>query len=599
MNNIRENRILFTLKIFWKAFGSYIHKIIILIGISIAGGLFEGIGINSIIPLFSFVVKDQNQGTDAISKYTEKVFDFMHIPYELNYLLIIIVFLFLGKALMTFLTNYITDRIRTDYVKKTRNTLWEITLDSNWSYLSKQKIGYLEKSLMTDINTYSALLSYVSSTFILIVNAAIYAAIAFNISTQMTLITMAVGGIFFLTFKPLVYKVRMISHRSADILKKIANHINESMIGIKTIKAMNLEKAVVKSGQSYFEDLRNIDMRLSIMSSLTYVVTQPLSVLLIMGLFVFSYKLTAFNFASFAVIVYAINKIFNYIQDGQARLQNINALYPFLKAASEYERSAIENKEKTGYIERVDLSNNIVFENVLFSYSGKDPALYNISFEIPHGTITGVIGPSGSGKTTLVDLLLQLIKPEKGRILIGKTDIKDIKKEVWRNNIGYVSQDIFLINDSIENNIKLYNSEISDSDMVNAAKMANIYDFISKQPMKFNTQVGERGMELSGGQRQRIALARVLARNPKIIILDEATSALDSETEALIQKDIEELKGKVTVIIIAHKPSTVMNSDNLIVLRDGHVSEIGSPEELSSSENSYFRRIVSDRLSEK
>ena len=593
MNRLAENRIISTLKIFWKAFESYRYKIFTLIGISILGGLFEGIGINSIIPLFSFVVKEQGKPTDSISRFTENIFNYLHIPYELKYLLIIIALLFIGKSLMIFLTNYITDKIKTDYIKRTRDRLFKLTLQSSWSHLSKQKIGYLEKVLMTDINTYSALLSYVSSTVILIINAIIYAIIAFNISPQVTAITIAIGGIFFLTFKPLVYQVRIVSHRSADILKRIANHINESMIGIKTIKAMNLEKAIVDRVQSYFEDLRKIDMKLSVLSSLTYVVTQPLSILVIIGLFIFSYKLTAFNFASFAVIVYAINKIFIYIQDGQARFQNISALYPFLKTAFEYEDAAIENQEMQGKLDRIDITKTISFRNVSFKYTGGDHhTLSGISFDLLHGSITGIIGPSGAGKTTLVDLLLGLINPTSGQIMIGENDIRNIDKSVWRRYIGYVSQDVFLINDSIENNIKLHNPDISEDDMIKAAKMANIYAFISHQPNRFQTQVGERGMEISGGQRQRIALARVLARNPRIIILDEATSALDSESETLIQKAIEELRGKVTVIIIAHRPSTVKNVDLLLVLKDGHLIEVGSPEALANSIDSYYHQIL-------
>lgn len=591
MSNSKESRNLFILRVFWKAFGSYRFQIITLICISVFGGLLEGIGINSIIPLFSFVSKDQSKPTDAISKFIEHIFSLIHIPYELKYLLVLIALLFIGKSILTFCTNYITDRIKTDYVKKTRTKLFGLTLQSNWLYLSKQKIGYLEKVLMTDINTYSALLTYISSTIILIVNGLIYAAIAFSISPQVTLITIAVGGIFFLTFKPLVYRVRIISHQSADMMKRIANHINESMIGMKTIKAMNLENAIVNRGEEYFEASRSMEMKLSVLASLTYVVTQPLSILLIIGLFIFSYKLTAFNFASFAVIVYVINKLFTYVQDGQARLQNINSLYPFLKSAFEYQTNAIENQEKQAGISSIDFNNSIHFNNVSFKYSSDRETLSKINFEIKHGTITGIIGPSGAGKTTLVDLLLQLINPGEGQILIGQHDVKTISKETWRNHIGYVSQDVFLINDTIENNIKLHNPNISEEDMINASKMANIYDFVSSQPSGFQTPVGERGMELSGGQRQRVALARVLARKPEIIILDEATSALDNESEILIQKAIEELRGKVTVIIIAHRPTTVKNADTLMILQHGKIIEMGRPEELLQNTKSYFHKI--------
>lgn len=588
----KESHTLFTLKIFWRAFKTYKYRIAGLIAMGFLGGLFEGIGINTIIPLFSFVVKTGEKTSDTISKITEKIFIFLHVPYELKYLLILIAFLFISKAIMTFLTNYTTDKIRTDYVKKTRDRLFRLTIESNWTYLSKQKIGYLEKVLMTDINTYSALLSYTSSTVILLTNALIYTVIAFTISPQVTAITIASGGIFFLLFKPLVYRVRTTSHQTANVLKRVANHINENMLGMKTIKAMGLEKAVIDGGQTYFEELRRTEMRLSVLASLTYVITQPLSVMLIIGLFAFSYKMTAFNFASFAVIVYSINKIFTYIQDGQSRVQNINALYPFLKTAFEYENKAIESREKTGTQSQFTFEKNLAFSHVSFNYSKEKTTLFDIDFSIPRGHIVGIIGPSGAGKTTIVDLLLGLIHPSSGQIFVDSTDIATIQKDAWRNRIGYVSQDVFLINDTIENNIKLHNPDISDTDMIHATQMANIYDFISLQPDGFKTPVGERGMELSGGQRQRIALARVLARKPEIIILDEATSALDNESETLIQKAIEALRGTVTVVIIAHRPSTVKNADTLIVLKDGAVVEMDTPEKLRNLHDSYFHKII-------
>ena len=233
----------------------------------------------------------------------------------------------------------------------------------------------------------------------------------------------------------------------------------------------------------------------------------------------------------------------------------------------------------------------LTFAHVSFNYSKNKTTLTDINFTIPRGHIIGIIGPSGAGKTTMVDLLLGLIRPSSGQILVDDTDIATIQKDAWRNRIGYVSQDVFLINDTIENNIKLHNPHISDADMITAAKMANIYDFISLQPDRFQTPVGERGMDLSGGQRQRIALARVLARKPEIIILDEATSALDNESETLIQKAIEALRGTITVIIIAHRPSTVTNADALIVIANGTVAETGSPEKLMSSPHSYFHKI--------
>lgn len=202
--------------------------------------------------------------------------------------------------------------------------------------------------------------------------------------------------------------------------------------------------------------------------------------------------------------------------------------------------------------------------------------------------MTGIIGPSGAGKTTIIDLFLRLLHPQEGEILIDGINIDEIDKKSWHNNIGYVSQDIFLLNDTIENNIRFYSDSLNHKDIAEASKSANIYDFIETLPDKFQTFVGERGIQLSGGQRQRIVLARILARKPQILVLDEATSALDNESEHKIQEAIKNLRGKLTILIVAHRLTTVMNTNKILVLKDGFIVEEGSPEELLENKRSYF-----------
>jgi ABC-type multidrug transport system fused ATPase/permease subunit len=586
-----ENKILVTWRLFKRAFGVYRYKIILLVTTGFLSGLMEGIGINTVIPLFSFVVKNQDKPSDVISKTIESVFLFLHIPYTLKFLLCFIAFLFIMKAIMVFCTNYITDKIRTDYILQTRSKLLDMTLESNWSYLSKQKIGHLEKTIMNDIQVYSSMLTYMSSTVILATNILVYTIIAFNVSPGVTFLTLGLGALFFIAFKPIMDKVRQIGNETGWAQKHVANHINETMLGIKTIKAMALEQKVLAKGREFFEKLRNIEMRLSVIASFSYVIAQPFSIIIILGIFAYSYKLTTFSFASFAVIVYSINKIVSYVQDAQTRLQNINNLYPFLRSVVEFEEQAIRNKEPYQGKGSIEFKEKIEIKDVYFSYNEKEPVLSGINATIEKGSIVGIIGPSGSGKTTLVDLLLTLISPQKGSITVDGKPLHDVNTKTWKRHIGYVSQDIFIVNDTLKNNIKYYDPSISDKEMVEAAKMAYIYDFIEKQPQGFNSQAGERGMELSGGQRQRIALARVLARRADILVLDEATSALDHESEAMIKKALDDLRGKVTMIVIAHRPTTILNVDKLLVIENGKITEEGTPEELLAMGNSYLNKI--------
>jgi len=209
--------------------------------------------------------------------------------------------------------------------------------------------------------------------------------------------------------------------------------------------------------------------------------------------------------------------------------------------------------------------------------------------------MVGIVGKSGSGKTTLVDLLLRLLEPSRGQIFIDQVGIDQIHMMESRKNIGYVSQDVFAINDTIENNIRFYDKAVTWEQIIQAAKAAYIYDFIQSQPRQFQTEVGERGIMLSGGEKQRLVLARTLARNPSILVLDEATSALDNESELMIQKAIEELKGRVTIIVIAHRLSTLHGCDEIGILENGRIVEQGPPARLLKDKDSRFYQMYNIR----
>lgn len=588
----KDNRLKMGLIMAKQAFGDYKPQIAILIVLSFVGGILEGVGINAVIPLFSFVTADNGgQPTDFISQMIKSFFGFLHLTYNLKYLLIFIALLFFLKAAMWFLARYITDRIKANYARDAREKLFNLTLRANWQYLSKQKIGYLEKVLINDINAGASLLSYLSALVILIFNMLVYIAVAVNISLIITLLTLIIGAIVFLVFKPLAYKTKKISYQSSMVLKEVAHHINESTLGAKTIKAMSLEAETAKIGSKYFQKLRDIEIKLSILSNGTYAAVQPLSVCFILAIFAFSYKNSIFSLASFAVIVYAINKIFLYIQSGQSNIQSIAALYPFLKVSLDYRQAAEENMERFDAIKKILVSGEIELKNVYFNYQEDRGILKNINIKIKSGSMVGIMGPSGSGKTTLVDILLGLIKPNRGVVTVGGVNLEEIGINNWRKGISYVAQDMFLANDTIANNIKFYDQNITDKQVADAAKMANIFDFIEGLKDKMDTMVGERGLELSGGQRQRIVLARALARRPKVLILDEATNALDKDSERSIWNTIQSLRGRVTIIVVAHQPSSVEGVDELLVIQDGEIIESGQPQKLLAKANSYFARI--------
>ena len=253
-------------------------------------------------------------------------------------------------------------------------------------------------------------------------------------------------------------------------------------------------------------------------------------------------------------------------------------------------REIMEVKPETDYPGARNLENikgDICFENVDFSYDKGQQVLKNISFNVPHGKTVALVGGSGGGKTTVCHLIPRFYGTDSGRITLDGVDIKEITLESLRKNIGIVQQDVFLFTGNIYENIAYGKPGASREEVINAAKLAKIDNFIETLPHKYDTYIGERGIKLSGGQKQRIAIARVFLKNPPVLILDEATSALDNITETQIQKSLSELSKGRTVLVVAHRLSTVRNADNIIVLDKDGIIEQGNHEELIAKDGVY------------
>ena len=238
---------------------------------------------------------------------------------------------------------------------------------------------------------------------------------------------------------------------------------------------------------------------------------------------------------------------------------------------------------------------SINFEDVHFAHKDREPLFNGVDLTFDKGKVTAVVGPSGGGKTTMINLILGLFEASEGRITIDGVPLQEYRLESWLSNIGFVSQDPFIYHSTIGDNISFARNGHSMESVVNAAKVANAHGFISELPQGYDTVVGDRGMKLSGGQQQRIAIARAVLDEPEILIFDEATSSLDSDSEKLVQEAIDIASKDRTVIIIAHRLSTVRHADKIIVLDGGRVVEQGNHEELLSQNGHYSRLVTSSR----
>lgn len=575
-----------------RAFGGHKRSILFLTLLGFLNGALAGIGVNTLIPIFSLISgKSEIFGTDIITAQIQNLFLFLGVDFRLKYLLILVCLLFVVQGVVLLFSNYFIQTITANYERRLRELLFSKTVKADWPYLLKQRVGYLETVINNDVKYGTVVLAGVSGLIITLTSLLVYIIVAVSISFKVTVFTFIFGALYLVLTRPFLVRTKKAGLKTSRMYKEVSNFINENIGGMKTIKVFSAENVINEIAKKKFKILRDLRVEVAMLGAISGGIVQPLSVLFIAAMFAVFYKSPDFNIGAFLALVYLIQKIFAYFNQLQSTMQRAMESVPYLQNVLSYEDKAREFKENVGGSVGFVSGGDLMFDNVNFSYGDDKKILKDISFNLKKGEVVGLIGPSGAGKTTVVDLILRLFRPIGGKILLSGVGIEDINIKEWRDKIGYVSQDMFLMNDTIENNIKFYNDGLSSADIETASRMANIYDFIMSRSDKFQTPVGERGNLLSVGQRQRIVIARVLARKPEILILDEATSALDNESEVEIQRVINNLRGNVTVLVIAHRLSTVMNCDRLMALENGVIVEEGRPVELLKDKSSYFYRV--------
>lgn len=576
--------------IVWRTFKNYRWHLLGLVLLGLVGALLEGISINAAIPLLSFLIGAESAPLDIVSNILRGFFALVGVDFSFRFLLALIVLLFLVRAVVLAIFGYLRGWITADFLYNETSALVRRLLSVSWSFLLRQKLGTVHNTTTRDLQRTATLLGSVSQAIQSFTGFLIYLLVALSISPLMTFCTILGGGVLLILVRPFLSRTRGVGESMANTEKQFSQFLTEHTIGMKSIKTAGVQAASLKVGDTILQFLRQLQIRLAFIVSLSGSFFQPFMIFFVIGLFALMYHLPGFNIVSFAATLYLIQKIFTYLESGQSSLHTISELVPYAEQIISFKRELESNKEGN---QKVDnpflLKSELRFADVSFSYPESGLILCNVDFAVKAGETTAIIGPSGGGKTSLADLLLRMFECQDGQIFIDGRPATEIGLTEWRLAFGYVSQDPFLLNDTIEENIRFY-SDVSHEDIVSAAKQANIYDFVMGLPEGFKTTTGDRGVMLSGGQRQRIVLARALARKPAVLILDEATSALDQESERLIQESIRNLHGKVTVLVIAHRLSTVENADRIVVLDGGRITEQGSPAELLKNPQSYFSR---------
>lgn len=568
------NKFMNVVRLLVSAFGSYYKHLLVIVALGFVASVLEGLGISAIIPLFSFVTGGGGFAADKVTQVFSTIFSLVGLPYTFRYLLFFVGILFVVRILALFAIQNVTARIVLGYERNTRERMFNATIKSNWPFLSMQKVGHLDQLLITNIINTAGFFGIFSTSVLITTKTIAYIVIALNISHIIALLSLAIGAALFLMLQPLLRMNKKASTEAERLNRSLAHFVSQHVSGMKSVKAAGVEESLSRESLSYFDNIRKMHLNIITIRGFLEMSIQFAGLAFIAGVFAYMYKMSGFNFASFAVIVYAVNQIFMQIQAAQVQLHAFSGMLPYLGKAHAYQGEAESNAESAEGADSATIAESIKFRSVSFSYPKRGEILNDIDFSVKRGQIVVIVGPSGVGKSTIADLLLRLIEPTSGLILADGKDVRTISLREWRKTIGYIPQDPFLLNDSIINNIAFYNRTLSREAIIDSAKRANIHEFIESLPHGYDTHIGDRGVLISGGQRQRIVLARLLARNPRVLILDEATSALDPASERAIIQSIENLRGEVTIFIIAHGGEMQASADVVIKLSDGRIASV-------------------------
>lgn len=503
----------------------------------------------------------------------------------------ILIGIYLAKCFFLFSQTYIMRYVGQRVIEKLRNAMFRKMIYLPLRFFSDNSTGTLMARITNDINIVQAAIPTIVNMVRYVITVLGLLVVIFTMNWQLALITMICYPFLIYPLFLISRKIRKYSKRGQESMGGLTSALQESFSGVRVVKAfVNEDKETLKfskvNAQSVGFELKIILASESVVPIIEFIGAIGIaSILYIGGYWVVDGKMDAGSFFAF---VAALSLVYKPIKD----LGNANNSLQSALAASERVFSMLETKneilDNDGTKDCDASGKEIEFRNVSFRYPDDDKAILdNISFKARPGATIAFVGPSGAGKSTMANLIPRFYDVIGGEILIGGENIKNYKVHSLRKNIGMVSQEPFLFDESIRNNIAYAKDDFTTEDVEKAAKAAYADEFIAHLPHKYDTMTGERGVKLSGGQKQRITIARALLKNPPILILDEATSALDTESERVVQKALDNLMQGRTSFVIAHRLSTILKSDMIIVLLDGKIEATGRHEELLKTSHTY------------
>ncbi|HAV12566.1 MAG TPA: ABC transporter ATP-binding protein [Opitutae bacterium] len=589
---------------YFRIFQKYVGKRLILVFVlSVFAVLVESLGITLVLPLIGTLGVEghvaASSGHNQLSGWVSDLVSILGLQNSTGGILILIGVLVGAKGLIRFCADAYGSILTAQLEREIKGKLFNAYSQMNFSYYTAHDTGHfiniINGQVPRLIQTFSAYKTFLVS----LLTTTGYLTVALLVNWRFALMAMVFGGTVLITFRRLNVYVGKLSRQTAVENGKLSGFLVQCLQSYKYVASTGTIAPLKQKIHRSIHRLTGYARNQGLASSFTGAVREPVSIIAILIVLMVQIHFFQSSMATIMVSLILLYRAMGQIMLLQSTWQNMMNQVGSLEIVENEFKCLDSELEKNGTRELPPFSKEIRLEAVGYRYHAELPdVLRDITLTIPARSTVAFVGPSGAGKSTLVDLLTLLLKPTSGQVSIDTIAANDIDLHSWRNQIGYVSQDTVVFNDTIANNIGLWTGTYGEdsaftADVVAAAEAANALKFIEALPEGFNTIVGDRGVRISGGQKQRLFIARELFKKPGLLILDEATSALDSESERAIQSSIDQLKGRTTIIIIAHRLSTIRNADVVCVLEGGRFVEKGTYDELINLKHSRFGEMVS------